>query len=212
MDNSITYLEDYKIENRKLPWGKINGRQIDLEQILGPFGTFGWVGPSHSEEDRKIVAEGGRLDRLLLIFEMSPISTISMGEKHLATSWMKMALFTWLSALPGENDTEKRWIWQIKPAIYEGPVTIKVKRNRVSSRLSRESSRLSREGVPIDGTMGTWAMLSPDGEEGFCIIKERATEPFLFDLGELVEYGEQMVQLKGGGMGVAEWNMGPGID
>ncbi|KIW79838.1 hypothetical protein Z517_06453 [Fonsecaea pedrosoi CBS 271.37] len=169
---------DYTIEKRRLPSGKINASDATGSLLRGLI-LNSRVLERFSQEDQKIVVEGGRLDRLFMILKMC--AEIGPGFRV----WMQMALALWVNALPGEIDLEKQWIWQIKPAVYEGPVTIMVKENCVT-----------RGGEPVEGTMGTWAMLSPNGQKGFCTIQERPNETFLFDLGDLVLYGEQLVQLK----------------
>ncbi|KIW28857.1 uncharacterized protein PV07_04720 [Cladophialophora immunda] len=173
MTRWLDYSISQKAGQTQLPQGFI--RSSGLQQtILTNISNL-------SLTDRDVVTKGGRLDKLLSILLMYH-GEFRGPETERCIYSMKSLLYGWVNTLDAKDNEQNRWIWQIKPALYEGEVAISVKGDRVSA-----------DGSYIDGTLGSWIMT--DEENGFLSILGSPDTVYLFRIEDLVSNGD-LVKIK----------------
>ncbi|KAK5311997.1 hypothetical protein LTR93_011510 [Exophiala xenobiotica] len=136
---------DFTFNNTQAPTARISQEPWKARIIT----ELPWL----SEEQLLIVKRGGRADKLLAIMQLAPCAiTLPQGREGLHS--LRLIVYAWINQpCSGANiDAIK---WEAEPAIYDGPLTMRIKNGQVSE-----------EGVAVEGRSLTW-WVNEDGT-GLC--------------------------------------------
>lgn len=164
------------------------GSQIPIAAILSPKVKQKLESLSLVPEHRTIIRSGGRADRLLGVLGLLP-SLREDGEGSYIISELSQALRNWVDQIKGlPGACEKTVKWEVRPVLYDGLVTIKVKNwiiaeTRQDWYAEDEDARVDITGEDVNGRLVTWVVFG-DGT-GYCVLEQWRGKAIYFNLKDL---------------------------
>ncbi|KIV92563.1 hypothetical protein B0A52_05623 [Exophiala mesophila] len=164
------------------------GSEIPIAAILSPKVKQRLESLPLVPEQQTIIRSGGRADRLLGILRLLP-SLQEDGEGSHVISELSCALRDWVDQIKGlPGACEKTVKWEVRPVLYDGMVTIKVKNWMIAEGLEDwytedEDARVDKTGEDMKGRLAAWVVFG-DGS-GYCILEQWRGKAIYFNLKDL---------------------------